>query len=192
MLGGLLKKMGCRIRPYEKVPGSTDRALRKSLTLLESAFRFGRSKEAVLAQVIEWLKSIETCRQAPSRPRPKVAIFGDLYVRDNELINQDLIHFIEAHGGEVVTTPYSAYVKMIAQPYLRKWSVEGRYLQALSSKTLIATISRLEKNTIIASKAFSKSRNRSMTNPPSRSLTCITSESRTPGSPWRTSSKSTT
>jgi hypothetical protein len=66
-------------------------------------------------------------------------------VRDNELINQDLIHFIESQGGEVVTTPYSAYVKMIAQPYLRKWFVEGLYLQALSSKALITTISRLEK-----------------------------------------------
>lgn len=145
MFGGLLKKIGCRIRPYEKVPGSTDRALRKSLTLLESAFRFGRSKEAALAQIIEWFESIETCQKDLLGSRPKVAIFGDLYVRDNELINQDLIHFIEAHGGEVVTTPYSAYVKMIAQPYLRKWFVEGHFLQALSSKTLIATISRLEK-----------------------------------------------
>jgi predicted nucleotide-binding protein (sugar kinase/HSP70/actin superfamily) len=119
--------------------------LRRSLTLLENAFRFGRSKETALAQVVEWFESIELGKKTPSRPRPKVAIFGDLYVRDNELINQDLIHFIEAHGGEVVTTPYSAYVKMIAQPYLRKWFVEGHYLQALSSKTLIATVSRLEK-----------------------------------------------
>jgi predicted nucleotide-binding protein (sugar kinase/HSP70/actin superfamily) len=145
MFGGLLKKMGCRIRPYEKVPGSTDRALRKSMTLLESAFRFGRSKETALAQVVEWFGSIETCKPDPLRSRTMVAIFGDLYVRDNELINQDLIHYIEAHGGEVVTTPYSAYVKMVAQPYLRKWFVEGRYVQALSSKTLIATISQLEK-----------------------------------------------
>jgi predicted nucleotide-binding protein (sugar kinase/HSP70/actin superfamily) len=145
MFGGLLKKIGCRIRPYEKVHGSTDRVLRKSLTLLENAFRFNRSKEAALAQVIEWFESIETRQKDLSGSRPKVALFGDLYVRDNELINQDLIHFIEAHDGEVVTTPYSAYVKMIAQPYLRKWFVEGRYLQALSSKTLIATISRLEK-----------------------------------------------
>ncbi|MEJ2659126.1 MAG: acyl-CoA dehydratase activase [Desulfobacteraceae bacterium] len=145
MFGGLLKKLGCRIRPYEQIPGTTDRALRRSLTLLENAFRFGRSKETALAQVVEWFESIELGKKTPFRPRPKVAIFGDLYVRDNELINQDLIHFIEAHGGEVVTTPYSAYVKMIAQPYLRKWFVEGHYLQALSSKTLIATVSRLEK-----------------------------------------------
>ena len=38
-----------------------------------------------------------------------------------------------------------SYVKMIARPYLRKWFVEGSYVQALSSKALIATITRLEK-----------------------------------------------
>jgi predicted CoA-substrate-specific enzyme activase len=145
MFGGLLKKMGCRIRPYESVPGTTDRVLRKSLSLLEGAFRFGRSKEAALTQIIEWFEGIEHRDGDQERPRPKVAIFGDLYVRDNDLINQDLIHFIEAQGGEVVTTPYSAYVKMIAQPYLRKWFVEGRYLEALSSKALITTITHLEK-----------------------------------------------
>jgi predicted CoA-substrate-specific enzyme activase len=145
MFGGLLRKMGCRLRPYEAVPGATDTVLRRSLSLLESAFRFGRSKEAALAQVIEWFEKIATSDQSRVPPRPKVAIFGDLYVRDNEWINQDLIHFIESHGGEVVTTPYSTYLKMIAQPYLRKWFVEGRYVEALSSKALIATISRLEK-----------------------------------------------
>ena len=145
MFGGLLKKMGCRIRPYEAAPGTTDQVLRKSLTLLEGAFRFGRSKEAALEQVITWFESIERRDEDRSHPRPKVAIFGDLYVRDNELINQDLIHFIEANGGEVVTTPYSAYVKLISQPYLRKWFVEGLYLEVLSSKALIATITHLEK-----------------------------------------------
>ena len=50
MFGGLLKKMACRLRPYEKVPGTVDRAMRKSLALLEGAFRWRRSKEAALAQ----------------------------------------------------------------------------------------------------------------------------------------------
>ena len=145
MFGGLLKKMGCRLRPYESVPGTTDRIMRKSLTLLEGAFRWGRSKEDALAQVITWFEAIELREENLSRLRPKVAIFGDIYVRDNELINQDLIHFIEAYGGEVVTTPYSSYVKMIAKPYLHKWFAEGLYLEALSTRALIATISHLEK-----------------------------------------------
>jgi predicted CoA-substrate-specific enzyme activase len=145
MFGGLLKKMACLIRPYEKIAGTTDRVLEQSLLLLESVFASSQSKEAALDQVVHWFDSIERAPTDPSRPRPKVAIFGDLYVRDNEMINQGLIHFIEAQGGEVVTTPYSSYLKMIVQPYLRKWFVEGRYLEALSSKAFIATVSRLEK-----------------------------------------------
>jgi hypothetical protein len=46
----------------------------------------------------------------------KVAVFGDLYARDNHVINQDLIHFIGENGGEVLTKPYSEYVKMISGP----------------------------------------------------------------------------
>ena len=77
--------------------------------------------------------------------RPKVAIFGDLYSRDNRVMNQDLIRFIERQGGEVVTTPYSEYARMIASPYFRKWFYERKFLTLLSNKALMATISRLER-----------------------------------------------
>ena len=61
------------------------------------------------------------------------------------MANQDLIHFIEANGGEVITTPYSEYVKMISGPYVRKWLIEGHYLSAISSQALMATLKRQEK-----------------------------------------------
>ena len=61
------------------------------------------------------------------------------------MINQDLIHFIEANGGEVITTPYSEYLKMISGPYVRKWLIEGHYLSAISSQALMATLRRKEK-----------------------------------------------
>jgi predicted nucleotide-binding protein (sugar kinase/HSP70/actin superfamily) len=78
--------------------------------------------------------------------RPKVAIFGDLYVRDNEIMNQDLIHYIEENGGEVVVTPFSSYVKMIEKPYLQKWFREKLYFNVFSYKALIAAVKQLEKN----------------------------------------------
>jgi len=78
--------------------------------------------------------------------RPKVAVFGDLYARDNNVINQEIIAFIEANGGEVITTPYTTYMKMIAQPYLRKWFVEGHYLEALTSGLLMAGLKLQEKS----------------------------------------------
>ena len=56
-----------------------------------------------------------------------MAVFGDLYARDNAVFNQDLIAEIEAAGGEVVTTPYSDYAKIIAGAYFKRWFREGRY-----------------------------------------------------------------
>ena len=142
MFGGLVRKMGCRIRPYEKEKGTTDRIIKKSIDVLADSFLGNRSKESAVAEVVSYFEGIETDYEQ----RPKIAIFGDMYVRDNEVMNQDLVHFIEDNGGEVITTPYSSYVKMISRQYFRKWFIEGKYLDVVSSKTLIATVSVLERH----------------------------------------------
>ncbi len=144
MFGGFLHKMGCMIRPYECHSGQTDAVLQQCLAILENAFLGRRSKENALAEVVERLAAIET-RDPGLSPRPKVAIFGDLYARDNAVCNQNLVHQIESWGGRVVTTPYSSYIKMIARPYLRKWFVEGNYLSVLASKAMISAVTLLEK-----------------------------------------------
>ena len=149
MAGGLVRKVGCKIRPYEKYKGTTDRVIKQSMDILIEAFAGQRSKEKAISEVVTRFEAIETIPSESvfhhGSQRPKVAIFGDLYARDNEVINQDLIHFIEKQGGEVITTPYSSFVQMIAKPYLRKWFVEGHYLNVLSSKAIYAAVTRLEK-----------------------------------------------
>jgi len=144
MFGGFLHKMGCKIRPYESNPGETDSVLERSLKILENAFLGKSTKEDALAEVVQRLADIETM-EAGLNQRPKVAIFGDLYARDNAVCNQNLVRQIESWGGQVVTTPYSSYVKMIIRPYLRKWFVEGNYLGVLSNKTMITAVTLLEK-----------------------------------------------
>jgi len=141
LFGGFIRKIACTIRPYEKEKGMTDRLVHDSIDILRDAFLGKRPKEEALAEVIA---GFETVKVSPER-KPKVAIFGDLYVRDNDVMNQDLIRFIESHNGEVIVTPYSSYVQMIAQAYLKKWFFEGRYLDILSSKALIAAVTNLEK-----------------------------------------------
>jgi predicted nucleotide-binding protein (sugar kinase/HSP70/actin superfamily) len=149
MVGGLVRRIGCKIRPYEKVSGTTDRVIKEGMDVLVEAFSGNQSKEKAVAEVVSRFEAIETIHDGSvfhsARQRPKVAIFGDLYVRDNEVINQNLIHFIEEQGGEVITTPYSSFVQMIAKPYLRKWFIEGHYLNVLSSKAMYATATRLER-----------------------------------------------
>ena len=141
MFGGILQKMGCRIRPYEKNKGDTVKVMESSTTVLEKAFLEGRDKESAVKKVVDMFANIETVAGS----RRKVAIFGDLYARDNPVFNRDLISFIESHDAEVITTPYTDYLKMIAPAYFKKWFVEGRYVNLLFSKTFLATMGQLEK-----------------------------------------------
>ncbi|MEN8246384.1 MAG: acyl-CoA dehydratase activase [Thermodesulfobacteriota bacterium] len=146
MFGGMVNKMGCAIRPYELNSGETDAVIEKSITLMESAFLGHQKKEESVVKAVEMFAAIAKRQDgAGEGSRPKVAIFGDLYARDNETFNQGLTHQIEFWGGEVVTTPYSSLVKIIAKPYLRKWFVEGKYLEVLSSKAVITAVTHLEK-----------------------------------------------
>jgi len=141
MLGGMLRRLGCKVRPYELVPGAADRAVEQGLVDLRAAFLGERDKLDALRDVVARFRAIPVAR----RERPKVAIFGDLYVRDNEVFNQDLVGTIEQHGGEVVTTPFNEYMKIIADLYFRKWLREGRYVEVLKSSSLLATVKMLER-----------------------------------------------
>ncbi len=142
MFGGMLRRVGCKIRPYEKEKGMTDRVLAESLNILYNTLLGGRSKDDDLARVINLFRKIET---TPGM-KPQVAIFGDLYARDNDIFNQHLIHCIEEYGGEVITTPLNEFAKLVATPYIRRWFMEGELISALYAKTMIALISQLEKS----------------------------------------------
>ena len=142
MFGGLLRSVGCKIRPYEINHGETDQKLAKAIAILEKAFEENSSKEAALKEALIPFSDIRTKREYQ---RPKVGIFGDFYVRDNDVMNQDLIAFIENLGGEVITTPYYRFAKMIAGPYFRKWFKEGKYLDLISNKALLTAMNLMEK-----------------------------------------------
>jgi len=142
MFGGYLRRMACHVRPYEKRKGETDRVVEGSLETLLEAFRRGTSRREAVDRVVEDFKSIRVDRDGN---RPQVAVFGDLYARDNETFNQNLIRTIEEHGGEAVTTPYTLYLKMIAGAYLRKWLVEGHYANVLSSEAMLVLFNRMDR-----------------------------------------------
>ncbi|MBP7735604.1 MAG: CoA activase [Spirochaetes bacterium] len=141
MFGGMLRKMSCHVRPYENVPGATDRALMQSVKILREAFAGGRSKEDALTEVMGLFKAIDVTRTE----RPKVAIFGDLYVRDNDIMNQGLIRTIEANGGEVITTPYSELIAIVADRYIKKWFLQGLFGDAALAKVLTKVVTVLNK-----------------------------------------------
>ncbi|NMB74749.1 MAG: CoA activase [Myxococcales bacterium] len=124
---GMLRRMICRVRPYEKHPGETDRAAAWAMDLFERTLLEDLPRRRAVRQVVDAFLQIGVERE----PRPLVAIFGDLYCRDNDVFNQELVRLIERHGGEALCTPYTEYTRIIAGPYLRKWWREGLYRDVL-------------------------------------------------------------
>jgi predicted CoA-substrate-specific enzyme activase len=140
MFGGYIRKIGCSIRPYEKEAGMTEAVIEQALKMLYEAFRFGHPKEKVIEKIINEFETIVIDRKA----RPMVAIFGDLYVRDNELMNRDLIKTVEANGGEVVTTPYSEYIKIVVNFTTKRLMKLGHYSEYMKAKFLKSLIPMVE------------------------------------------------
>lgn len=141
MFAGSIRKVGCRIRPYEMEKGATDRVINRSQELLYAAFRDQRPKEPVLKEIMAMFDAIETKRES----RPKVAIFGDIYVRDNDVFNQDLVKVIEANGGEALVTSMSEYLKIILKQLEIRMFQEGRYLEHYNLRLLKHLIPLLDK-----------------------------------------------
>lgn len=141
LFGGTLRRLGCRTRPYETEPGRTDRTLAEAREVLVRAFSGEESLESAIERVFSMFEAVPKREE----PRPKVAIFGDMYVRDNEVMNQDIIRTIEQAGGEVITTPYSEYVRIISNAVFKRMFKNREYLGLLKYRSLLATMEFLEK-----------------------------------------------
>lgn len=142
MLGGLIRKLGCKIRPYEVIKGSTDSAIEKSINILKDAFLGKKSMDLVVSEAISLFDNIEIKKEN----KPKVAIFGDFYVRDNDIMNQDLIHAIEDAGGEAITTPYNDLIKITIENILRRALARGDYSISGLYRLIISIFKIFDKN----------------------------------------------
>lgn len=141
LFGGLLRRLGCRFRPYEKEKGITDRIITQAQKILLETFRGKRDRVEALEEVLMLFEAIPRAGE----PRPKVAIIGDFYSRDNDIFNQGLIREIERAGGEAVTTPYSDYSKIVASSFFTRVLKEKEYTRYLKFKTILAFLEIIEK-----------------------------------------------
>ncbi len=141
LLTGILRKLGCSLRPYEKEIGSVDRQIETAMEILLDVFIQSGSYQEAALRISGLFDSIEII----PRRKPKVAVFGDLYTRDNPVINQNLIRFIEEKGGEAVITPYNDYVKIIAGACFERWRKEKRYGDFIKFRSILTVMELMEK-----------------------------------------------
>jgi len=109
--------------------------LAESHGLFQEVFAGRLPRERTLAEVLERFEALPVHNGAR---RPQVAIFGDLYVRTNDVFNQGLTRAVEQAGGEVVATPYSDYLRVVAESFFRKALRDGRLVEWLRMQLLLA------------------------------------------------------
>src|SRR5262249_42536543 len=134
LCGDLLTDLEYRTRPYEVVPGSTDRVLRESVELLYDAFRnrprrsgkagtvawhllTGYFTKALRQAFVKW-EAIEVDRL---RVKPRVKITGEFWLQTHEGDgNYDIKRWLEREGAEVIPPPVAVWLDYLTALQITK------------------------------------------------------------------------
>jgi predicted nucleotide-binding protein (sugar kinase/HSP70/actin superfamily) len=130
LLTGLVQKMTLKIRPTEKRRGATDEVVRRASESLFQCMATAGNTVAVFETVVREFMNIER----RTNVLPQVGIVGDLYVRENEMLNRNLLREIERAGAEVVTVPFIETISLTSHSYFANERLDGRYLDLLQDK----------------------------------------------------------
>jgi predicted nucleotide-binding protein (sugar kinase/HSP70/actin superfamily) len=152
LLTGLVQKITHVVRPREKIAGTTDHLYQNIEERLVAAFMHGESKEQVFQEIINDFLAVEI---NDSR-LPKVGIVGDLYVRDNDTFNQNLIRALEQAGAEAVTLPFIDTLNLLSESHFQSQWLDGSYIDLLRDKVFYNTLALLSKRFTHLSRPFLK------------------------------------
>lgn len=98
----ILIKALCRIRPYEKEKGLADRIHKENLIRIEESILKGD----IYSALEESLKNLLKVPLKNVKRFPLVGVAGDIYTRINPSANQELFHWLEERGIEVIPAPF--------------------------------------------------------------------------------------
>jgi predicted CoA-substrate-specific enzyme activase len=99
ILGGIIYKMFHRVMPYEVNRGETEEVLWESRERIALAILEGEDLRPVLSGIVERFQQIERDESAGRKPR--IGLIGDLYVKYNNLVNQNVQKVVRDLGGEL-------------------------------------------------------------------------------------------
>ena len=143
MLGGFLRKLGCKIRPNEITKGQTNQLIENSKQQIYHCISHGDPKEEIFKRIVDQFTNVPVNNH--SAKRPKVSVLGDLYIRDNDIFNQNLTETLEEYGVEVITTPFTYIARLIAAKINQSLWDKKRYLELVRFKLLIEVLETFEK-----------------------------------------------
>lgn len=102
--GDALQQCLYRTRPYEKEPGSAETLYRSWQKKAAAAILKGESFHQYKKNISAIIKDFDRLPLADVPRRPRIGIVGEIYVKFSPIASNDIVHAIEANGGEAETS----------------------------------------------------------------------------------------
>ena len=133
-----LYKLAARVRPYERSPGDTTRALETAQRRIREAILAGSELRTPLGQAVDLFRAVP--RDETAGRKPRIALLGDLYVKYNAVVNEGAQALVEELGGELILSSMTEYPAHFLDVGMRRYGEDPR-----SARILRTIESRYEK-----------------------------------------------
>ncbi len=135
--GDLLQNVTNRMRPYEVVPGSTDRLFRKWMDRckdeLENGGYFQYKKT-----IRELVREFDNIPLVPNLWKPKVGVVGEILAEYNPVANNRVEHVLAREGAEVVMPELANFMMYMGFDGISKHDLlDGSWLKKLGGRMFI-------------------------------------------------------
>jgi predicted nucleotide-binding protein (sugar kinase/HSP70/actin superfamily) len=128
----LLRKMKQERKPYELVPGATEKVYREALNNVIISLENGaKDLESVLHQSA---LSFDSIAISNGERKPVIVIVGEIFMRDNPFCSGFLVDRLEKFGAETFMAPFSEWISYSTYRYTRDSLWKGDYKGVLKSK----------------------------------------------------------
>jgi predicted nucleotide-binding protein (sugar kinase/HSP70/actin superfamily) len=116
IIGDVLNRITWRARPYETVPGITDNRMDSALDSMIRLFEDHGSRlnfKPMYGLLKDTAGTISATINFSEPRRPRIAIVGEIYLRNHDRANQDIARQIEHYGGEVVVSSITEWTHYV-------------------------------------------------------------------------------
>lgn len=122
-VGDLMMLLYQQTKPYEIVPGETDKVYKKAEEYACKAIRSGKAKRAeIYSRIIEAFKRVKT----NGMKKKRVGVAGEIYIKYSSLGNHNLEKYLLDNGCEVYFGGFANYIIYIADSEKTSFMLEHK------------------------------------------------------------------
>jgi len=140
-IADVMRELGYRLRPYERVKGTVDKALEDSANEIYGLLKENENLKEIIKALIKFRKSLENLSFDYSKAKPVVSVIGEFWAHTTESDGNYHVHrWLESEGAEVIPEPVAGWIdyQLFITEEKVKREIKAKGLNAKRIKTLLA------------------------------------------------------